>query len=129
MQGGFTFWWISSLDPQPSANAVESVVKDLKLWHIYNKTVYAYPSQKGTFDGLKIRATSARSAERRQRCVLADILPRDRHPQFGHSRMEDGITAPESGFGPEANLTVENSYLRNWTNVNVPTAASVNGCG
>jgi hypothetical protein len=41
MQGGFTYWWISSLDPQPYANAIESVVKDLKLWHIYNKTVYA----------------------------------------------------------------------------------------
>ena len=42
--------------------------------------------------------------------------------------MEEGITAPESGFGPEANLTVQDSYLRNWTNVSVPTVGSVNGC-
>ena len=41
--------------------------------------------------------------------------------------MEDGITAPESGFGPEANLTIQNSYLRNWANINVPTVGSVNG--
>jgi hypothetical protein len=42
--------------------------------------------------------------------------------------MERGITAPASGFGPEPHLSVENSYLRNWTNVAVPTPASVNGC-
>ena len=35
--------------------------------------------------------------------------------------VEDGITAPMSGFGPEAQLTIQNTYLRNWTNVNVPT--------
>ena len=37
----------SSLDPQPSANAQESLIKDLKLWHIYNKTVYMYPAPEG----------------------------------------------------------------------------------
>ena len=42
--------------------------------------------------------------------------------------MEEGITAPEAGFGPEPNLTIENSYLRNCANVNVPTNGSVNGC-
>jgi hypothetical protein len=42
--------------------------------------------------------------------------------------MEDGVTAPESGFGPEPNLTIENSYLRNYSNLDVPTAGSVNGC-
>ena len=42
--------------------------------------------------------------------------------------MEEGITAPEAGFGPEPNLPVENSYLRNVDNVDVPTNGSVNGC-
>jgi Big-like domain-containing protein len=42
--------------------------------------------------------------------------------------MEDGIQAPSSGFGPGPNLLVENSYLRNWRNINVPTPSSVNGC-
>ena len=42
--------------------------------------------------------------------------------------MEEGITAPEAGFGPEPNLTIENSYLRNDTNLEVPTNGSVNGC-
>ena len=42
--------------------------------------------------------------------------------------MEDGIQAPSSGFGPGPNLLVENSYLRNWRNINVPTPSSVNEC-
>src|SRR6185295_6952130 len=42
--------------------------------------------------------------------------------------MEEGITGPESGFGPAPNLTIENSYLRNYVNVAIPWAGSVNGC-
>ena len=42
--------------------------------------------------------------------------------------MGSGIDAPSSGMGPGANLTVENSILRNWDNINVPTPSSVNGC-
>ena len=34
------YWWVSSQDPQPYANAQESLIKDLKLWNIYNKAVY-----------------------------------------------------------------------------------------
>ena len=42
--------------------------------------------------------------------------------------MNNGVEAPSSGFGPGPNLSIENSYLRNWTNVWVPTPSSVNGC-
>jgi len=130
MQGGFTYWWISSLDPQPYGNAIESVVKDLKLWHIYNKTVYAYPGQKVVFDGLKIRGNFSSLS----RCCGNGVYFADYSSKGIVIRnsdiqgMEEGITAPESGFGPEANLTVQDSYLRNWTNVSVPTVGSVNGC-
>ncbi len=56
-----TYWWISSLDPQPSANDVlESVVEESDAWNIYNKAVYVYPGQKVTFDGLKIRGNFSR---------------------------------------------------------------------
>ncbi len=130
MQGGLTYWWINSLDPHPFANAAESVVKDLKLWHIYNKTVYAYPGQKVTFDGLTIRGSFSSLS----RCCGNGVYFADYSSKGIVIRnsdiqgMEDGITAPESGFGPEPNLTVENSHLRNWNNVSVPTAGSVNGC-
>ena len=42
--------------------------------------------------------------------------------------MEQGIIAPMSGFGPNPNLTIDNTYLRNWENVTVPWVGSVNGC-
>ncbi len=130
MQGGFTYWWISSQDPQPSANAVETAVKDLKLWSIYNKAVYAYPAQKITFDGLKFRGSFSTLS----RCCGNGVYFADYSSKGIVIRnsdiqgMEDGITAPMSGFGPEAQLTIQNSYLRNWNNVNVPTNGSVNGC-
>jgi len=130
MQGGFTLWWVSTQDPQPYANAQETLIKDLKLWNVYNKTLYMYPAQKVTFDGLKIRG----SFNSLSRCCgngvyFADysskgIIIRNSDIQG----MEEGITAPESGFGPEPNLIIENSYLRNYVNVAVPTAGSVNGC-
>jgi hypothetical protein len=130
MQGGFTYWWISSLDPQPYANAAETVVKDLKLWNIYNKAAYAYPGQKVIFDGLKIRGSFSSLS----RCCGNGVYFADYSSKGIVIRnsdiqgMEEGITAPMSGFGPEANLTIQNSYLRNWNNVNVPTVGSVNGC-
>jgi hypothetical protein len=92
--------------------------------------VYAYPGQKVTFDGLKIRGNFSSLS----RCCGNGVYFADYSSKgivISNSDiqgMEDGITAPESGFGPEANLTIQNSYLRNWTNVNVPTVGSVNGC-
>ena len=89
-----------------------------------------YPSQKITFDGLKIRGNFNSAS----RCCgngvyFADysskgIIIRNSDIQG----MEEGITAPEAGFGPEPNLTIENSYLRNNANLAVPTNGSVNGC-
>jgi hypothetical protein len=131
MQGGFTLWWVSSLDPNPSADAQESLIKDLKLWNIYNKAVYMYPSQKVVFDGLKIRGDFNADA----RCCGNGVYFADYSSKGIVIRnsdiqgMEEGITAPEAGFGPEPNLTIENSYLRNHFNLVVPTNGSVNGVG
>jgi hypothetical protein len=130
MQGGFTLWWVSSQDPQPYANAQETVIRDLKLWNIYNKTVYMYPSQKITFDRLKIRGSFSSLS----RCCGNGVYFADYSSKGIVIRnadiqgMEEGITAPEAGFGPEPNLIIENSYLRNHSNVLVPTNGSVNGC-
>jgi hypothetical protein len=130
MQGGFTYWWISSEDPQPFATGQESVVKNLKLWHIYNKTIYHYPSQKITFDGLTIRGNFSAAS----RCCgdgvyfpdysARNIIIRNSDIQG----VETGIDAPVGGFGPGPNLLVENTYLRNVQNMNVGTNWSVNGC-
>lgn len=130
MQGGFTIWWVNSLDPQPYADAQETLITNLKLWNIYNKTVYMYPAQKVTFDRLTIRGSFGPAS----RCCGNGVFFADYSSKAIVIRNSDiqgmnaGITAPEAGFGPEANLTVENSYLRNDFNLDVPTVGSVNGC-
>jgi len=131
MQGGMTYWWISSQDPQPAANAQESVVKDFKAWHVYNKAVYIYPGQKVTFDGLKIRGNYVPGVSRccGDGVFFADYMAKGiviRNSDI--QGMDEGIIAPEAGFGPEPNLTIENSFLRNLQNVSVPIVGSVNGC-
>ena len=130
MQGGLTFWWVGSLDPQPYADARESVIKDFSAWHIYNKTVYVYPSARVTLDGLKIRNAHSSNAHCCGNGVhfsdysMSQIVIRNSDIQGSNS----GIDAPSSGFGPAPNLLVENSFFRNWSNIGVPTPSSVNGC-
>jgi G8 domain len=130
MQGGFTYWWISSEDPNPFTGALPSIIKNLKLWNIYNKAVYHYPSQLVIFDGLIIRGAYDSSS----RCCGTAVNFEDYSSKdivFRNSDiqgMNQGIKAPSSGFGPGSNLLVENSYLRNWSNITVPTPSSVNGC-
>ena len=102
MQGGLTYWWISSKDPEAFAGATESVIKNFKAWHIYNKGVYIYPGQKVTFDGLKIRGNYVPGS----RCCgdgvyFADYMAKDiviRNSDI--QGMEQGIIAPMAGFGP-----------------------------
>ena len=115
-------------DPQPYTGAEHHQGPEARKH--YNKTVYMYPSHKVTFDGLKIRGSFSSAS----RCCGNGVFFADYSSKGIIIRnsdiqgMEEGITAPEAGFGPEPNLTVENSYLRNFANLNVPTNGSVNGC-
>jgi hypothetical protein len=130
MQGGMTYWWINSQDPAAYATAQLSVVKNFTAWHIYNKNVYIYPGQKVTFDGLKIRGEYSDLS----RCCgdgvfFADYMAKEIVITNSDIQgMKSGIIAPESGHGTNPNLTIQNSNLRNWTNIIVPVVGSVNGC-
>ncbi len=133
MQGGMTYWWINSLDPSaPYPNELESVVKNFTAWHVYNKAVYIYPGAKVTFDGLKIRGNYVDGVSRccGDGVFFADYMAKAiviRNSDI--QGMQEGIIAPEAGHGsPVPNLTIENSFLRNLQNVNVPIVGSVNGC-
>jgi hypothetical protein len=131
MQGGFTYWWIGGLDPQPYANAQESVIKNLKLWNTYNKTVYHYPANHVTFDNLVIRNNYSANAHCcGQAFYFADYSGNNiviRNSDIQGSNQ--GIVGPSSGaLTTNPNLTVQNTYLRNWTNIGISSAASTNGC-
>src|SRR6185295_7460850 len=95
------------------------------------KAVYMYPSQKIIFDGLIVRGNFDAGGARccGNGVYFADYSSKGIVIRNSDSQgMEEGITAPEAGFGPEANLTIENSYLRNNANLEVPSNGSVNGC-
>ena len=83
-----------------------------------------------TFDGLKIRGSFSSASQCCGNGVyFADysskgIVIRNSDIQG----MEEGITAVEAGFGPEPQLTIQNTYLRNYANLLIPTNGSVNGC-
>jgi hypothetical protein len=131
MQGGMTYWWINSQDPSAYPTALESVVKNFTAWHVYNKGVYIYPGQKVTFDGLKIRGNYASGVSRccGNGVFFADYMAKGIIIKNSDIQgMQEGIIAPEAGHGTEPNLTVQDSFLRNLENINVPIVGSVNGC-
>ena len=91
--------------------------------------IYHYPAQKVIFDGLIIRGNYARKPMLRRWLSVRGLFSEGhRHSKFRHSRNGAGYQGPSSGFGPGPNLLIENSYLRNWNNIGVPTPSSVNGC-
>lgn len=130
MQGGLTYWWVNSQDPLPSANIQVSLIKDLKLWHIYNMVIYHYPSQGVTFDGLVIRGKEPESAA----CCGNGI----NYPDYAAKNMviknsdiqgmKTGIRAPCAGTGTSPQLLLENTRLQNQQNLQIFNNGSVNGC-
>lgn len=131
MQGGFTYWWVGGLDGQPYASAQESLVKNLKIWNTYNKTVYHYPANRVTFDNLVIRNNYNTNAH----CCGHGFFTADYSGDNIVIRNSDiqgsnaGIVGPSSGaLTTNPNITIQNTYLRNWTNISIQSAGSVNGC-
>ena len=125
---GFTYWWVSALDPWPVANPQESLIKDLKIWHVYNKAVYHYPAARMTFDGLVIRGKDAATSA----CCSGGFHGED----YGASDiriinsdiqgMLTGVKPSTAGTGVQ---TIADSYLWNDTDVSVGTMYSANGGG
>jgi hypothetical protein len=128
--GGLTYWWVNNQDPTAYPTAQYSIIKNLKLWHIYNKNIYHYPAQKVVIDGLIIRGNYGSDSS----CCADGVWFEDYSAKGIIVRNADiqgmlqGIKGPSSGYGPDPNLLIENSYLRNWNNINVPTPSSTNGC-
>jgi hypothetical protein len=50
---GFTFWWVG-MNFDISRAVHENVFKNLTMWHISRYSVYGYPGNKITFDGLQV---------------------------------------------------------------------------
>jgi hypothetical protein len=123
---GLTYWWVNSQDPTPFASAEETIIKDLHIWHVYNAGVYHYPAAHITFDGLVIRGKDPSASAccgrgwHGEDYAATNIVFRNADIQG----MNIGAKISRVGMGPQ---TIENSYLRNVSNVVIPTLGSVNG--
>ena len=124
---GVTYWWISSQDPQPYANARESVISNTRIWHVYNKAVYHYPAAKITFDNLVIRGKDPANSA----CCGHGFLAGD---YSGTNITFRNIDIQGMGTGIQFSTVamgglqvIENSYMRNVVDLEMVTLYSTNG--
>jgi chitodextrinase len=121
-----TFWYIGSYSGTGSNLSdiiPESVIKDFRAWHFYDQGVYVYPSKHVSLDGYVARGDQA---------LLAAGLTNTKGYFAGDYKnvgmiirnaniqgLKIGVTFPTLSNGED--MTVQDSYLRNYTNVVVAT--------
>jgi hypothetical protein len=54
-ESGLSYWWVGTYFLSPRPNVPTSTFRNLKVWHVSNKGVFAYESSNITIDGLVIR--------------------------------------------------------------------------
>jgi len=125
---GLTYWWLSSQDPAATADPKESVFRDLRIWHVYNAAVYHYPSARVRFENLTILGQDpANSACCGRGFHGEDYSAMDiRIVNSDIEGMATGIKWSAAGTGLQV---VENTTLRNQTDMTVKTMYSANGPG
>lgn len=123
---GLSYWWVNSQDPTPNQAAAQTTVRNLHIWHVFARGVFHYPSARVTFEGLVIRGRDPQTAA----CCGTGWHGEDygaatitlRHADI--QGMNTGVRPSTIGVGPQV---VEDSYLRNVTNVQIGTLFSSNG--
>src|SRR5262249_39485904 len=117
-ESGLTFWWIGAFDIEPRPVG-ESVFKNLRVWHVFNRAVDHYPANRVTVDGLIVRSSADEAGSNGLCCQLGvdfgdyygkDITYRNfdiqgRITGFGGSILSDSST-----------VTLQNGYLANQMN-------------
>lgn len=123
---GLTYWWVNTMDTQANPQATESVFRNVRIWHVYNKAIYHYPAAKVTFDNLIIRGKDPDQSAccgqgwHGEDYAATGVMIRNADIQG----MNTGVKPSTTGTGLQ---TIENSYLRNKTNVQVVTMYNSNG--
>ena len=118
---GLSIWWLGTLDTSPLPVA-ESVVRDFRVWHHSRYGYYGYPANKLTFDGFVARGNKSVIANQHEFILgiwFGDYMNQDviiRRADIQNLRT--GIVPP---YFMRGTTTIENSYLRNATNIAVVT--------
>src|SRR5262249_18969925 len=117
-ESGLTFFWIGAVDVTPKVVG-ESVFKNLKVWHVFNRAVYHYAANRVTVDRLIVRSSADEAGGNGQCCQIG--------VDFGDYYGKDityknaDIQGRVEGFGGSINsdgstVTIQDSYLANQMN-------------
>jgi hypothetical protein len=123
MPGGLSIWWIGSQDGAPYDNVAESLIKDFKAWNFFRRGIFLYPTNHVTIDGLMVRGGPDRDS--------FGILFGDYSAYNSVVKNVDiqgmgaGISMPS--FADQT--LIQDSYLRNFTDIIITTPYSTNGSG
>lgn len=52
---GVTFWQLNTTGYDQPTNVAETLLQDLRVWHVYDAALWAYPINRVTLDGLQMR--------------------------------------------------------------------------
>ncbi len=123
---GFSNWFIGSYGSFDAIEQIpESVIQDMKVWHIHDKGIYNYPSTNMVFDGytaLGDLGLLEQGNGARQGFFSGDYLSDNlviRNADIQNFRT--GIAMPAVPGLSGSPMTVEGGSLRNHVNINVHT--------
>jgi len=116
---GLTFWWLGVDYRTPRATA-DSVIRNLRVWHVHGNGIYNYHGYRVVIDGFIVRGKNPLQSS----CCPNGFLGPDYYEHTFTLRNADiqgmgsGITPTTDSEGPQ---TYENIYLRNVSNFNIGT--------
>lgn len=121
MEIGLGIWWLGALNSTPLATA-PSTVRDFRVWHFSLYGYYGYQASQLTFDGVVARGAKAvlgNANEFLRGLWFSDYMNHNLTIRRADiQNLRTGILAPYYSSG----LTViEDSYLRNSTNIQIST--------
>lgn len=115
---GLTWWWIGMNFLTPRA-AIETTIKDFRVWHVYDKGIYSYGGYPFIVDGMVMRGQPANSACCNIGIELTDyaapnIIIRNADIQGVWTALEPTVEAKttETALGSIPRQALEDSYIR-----------------
>jgi hypothetical protein len=121
IENALTIWWLNAVDTDAQDGGT-STVKDFRGWHISLYGFYGYPMADVVFDGYVMRGDKSVLSNRHEFVMgmwFGDYMTKDvviRNADI--QGMRTGIVDPYFGG---STTVIENSYLRNSTNIEVRT--------
>ena len=124
--GGMTYWWVGMQDNTPLNVSGTSVIKNLHIWNVHERGIFAYHTNRLTLDGLVVRGTDPRSTA----CCGYGYDAND-YPQKDNIFRNIDIQNMSRGIqlsGSTYDITIENALLRN-SDFNIKVHTPYSCCG